>query len=66
MYHLYVCPKTSKELHRHIAFRDYLRAHPSDAVAYSDEVAQRIDEIVNSIKGLMTEVAIVEYSNSVA
>ena len=30
-HHLYVCPKDSGELNRHIAFRDYLRAH-SEAV----------------------------------
>ncbi len=30
-HHLYVCPQDSAELRRHIAFRDYLRAHP-DAV----------------------------------
>lgn len=31
-YHLYVCPENSKELHRHITFRDYLRLN-LDAVA---------------------------------
>ena len=31
-HHLYVCPRYSRELHRHITFRDYLRSHP-DAVA---------------------------------
>lgn len=31
-HHLYVCPKNSLELKRHLAFRDYLRSHP-DAVA---------------------------------
>lgn len=30
-HHLYVCPIDSEELHRHITFRDYLKAH-SDAV----------------------------------
>ena len=30
-HHLYVCPRYSRELHRHITFRDYLRGHP-DAV----------------------------------
>ncbi len=35
-HHLYVCPKTSKELHRHIVFRDYLRTHPHDAVVYGN------------------------------
>ena len=30
-HHLYVCPQNSRELHRHITFRDYLRSNP-DAV----------------------------------
>ena len=28
MHHLYVCPKYSEELHRHITFRDFLRNNP--------------------------------------
>lgn len=36
LHHLYVCPKNSKELKRHIAFRDYLRNHPDAAKEYSD------------------------------
>ena len=34
-HHLYVCPKDSRELHRHTVFRDYLRSHPEAALAYS-------------------------------
>jgi len=34
-HHLYVCPRDSRELKRHIAFRDYLRAHPEAVRAYS-------------------------------
>ncbi len=34
-HHLYVCPQDSPELKRHIAFRDYLRAHPDDVREYS-------------------------------
>ena len=34
-HHLYVCPQDSPELKRHIAFRDYLRAHPDAVHAYS-------------------------------
>ena len=33
-HHLYVCPKDSKELYRHITFRDYLRTHPEAAKRY--------------------------------
>ena len=35
-HHLYVCPPGSAEFRRHIAFRDYLRAHPKDAKSYGD------------------------------
>jgi GrpB-like predicted nucleotidyltransferase (UPF0157 family) len=35
-HHLYVCPPGSAEFRRHIAFRDYLRAHPKDAKIYGD------------------------------
>ena len=34
-HHLYVCPKTSRELHRHITFREFLRSHPRAAEEYS-------------------------------
>ena len=34
-HHLYVCPENSAELKRHIAFRDYLRAHPEAVKEYS-------------------------------
>lgn len=34
-HHLYVCPKDSKELYRHITFRNYLRNHPEARKAYS-------------------------------
>jgi GrpB-like predicted nucleotidyltransferase (UPF0157 family) len=33
-HHLYVCPRDSAELRRHLAFRDYLRAHPEAAEEY--------------------------------
>ncbi|MDF2548897.1 MAG: hypothetical protein K0R93_3795 [Anaerosolibacter sp.] len=35
-HHLYVCPRNSNELKRHIAFRDYLRAHKEDKKKYSE------------------------------
>lgn len=34
-HHLYVCPEFSSELHRHIAFRDYLRNNPVAVLKYS-------------------------------
>ena len=52
-HHLYVCPRDSEELHRHIAFRDFLRKNPEAVKEYSmvkekaaalfpDEIAQYI------------------------
>jgi GrpB-like predicted nucleotidyltransferase (UPF0157 family) len=35
-HHLYVCPPRSAEFRRHLAFRNYLRAHPQDAKIYGD------------------------------
>lgn len=34
-HHLYVCPQFSLELHRHIAFREYLKNNPEAVVKYS-------------------------------
>ncbi len=33
-HHLYVCAEDSKELGRHLRFRDYLRSHPDSARQY--------------------------------
>jgi len=38
-HHLYVCPKNSEELHRHLVFRDFLRSNP-DAVKKYGSVKQ--------------------------
>ena len=35
-HHLYVCPQNSKELLRHITFRDYLRNNPEAVKKYSE------------------------------
>lgn len=35
-HHLYVCPQDSRELRRHVRFRDYLRRHPDAAKRYAD------------------------------
>jgi len=34
-HHLYVCPRQSQELHRHITFRDFLRNNPEAVKRYS-------------------------------
>ena len=36
VHHLYVCPMDSKELKRHIAFRDYLRTQPHLVEEYAE------------------------------
>lgn len=35
-HHLYVCPKYSEELKRHLAFRNYMRTHKEDIDKYSE------------------------------
>ncbi|MCA0170912.1 GrpB family protein [Bacillus sp. RAR_GA_16] len=40
-HHVYVCTQDSKELARHLAFRDYLRSDP-DAVAKYDRVKRNL------------------------
>ena len=34
IHHLYVCPQDSKELKRHLSFRNYLRNHPNTVKEY--------------------------------
>ena len=49
-HHLYVCPKHSAELHRHITFRDYLRANPAAATQYGavkEEAARRFPDDID-------------------
>ena len=61
-HHLYVCPMDSPELRRHVVFRDYLRAHPEAAAAYSavkEEAARLypddIDGYVAHKEGIIAE-----------
>jgi GrpB-like predicted nucleotidyltransferase (UPF0157 family) len=42
-HHLYVCPQGSEGLSRHLAFRDYLRAHPEELAEY-EAVKRRLAE----------------------
>ena len=49
-HHLYVCEEGSRELSRHLAFRDWLRTHPDDRDAYSAcklEAARRHPEDID-------------------
>jgi len=43
-HHLYVCPKDSAELHRHITFRDFLRQNPEAVKRYS-QVKEKAAEL---------------------
>ncbi len=43
-HHLYVCPRNSAELRRHITFRDFLRSNPAAATKYG-EVKQRAAQL---------------------
>ena len=36
VHHIYVCPKSSQELKRHIIFREYLRQNPKAVKKYSE------------------------------
>ncbi len=49
-HHLYVCPRDSDELRRHITFRNYLRSHPEAAARYGavkEEAARRFPEDID-------------------
>ena len=49
-HHLYVCPLHSRELHRHIAFRDFLRSSPQAAKQYGqvkEEAARRYPDNID-------------------
>lgn len=39
-HHLYVCPQQSKELHRHLTFRDFLRSNP-EAVKNMEQLKKK-------------------------
>ena len=50
-HHLYVCAQNTSELVRHLAFRDFLRTHPSDAAAYARlkrQLAERFPHDIDS------------------
>jgi len=46
-HHLYACPAHSEELRRHLLFRDWLRCHEADRLAYANlkrEIAVAADQ----------------------
>jgi GrpB-like predicted nucleotidyltransferase (UPF0157 family) len=50
MHHLYVCPRDSRELHRHITFRNFLRGNPEAAKEYGrvkEEAARMFPEDID-------------------
>ena len=50
-HHLYVCPQRSRELHRHITFRDFLRSHPDAAKQYGAVKEEGARRFPNDIEG---------------
>lgn len=50
-HHLYVCPKYSEELRRHITFRDYLRSNPEAVKKYSAVKEKSAELFPNDIDG---------------
>lgn len=56
-HHLYVCPMDSPELRRHVVFRDYLRAHPEAAAAYSGVKEEAAKLYPDDIDGYMAHKA---------
>ena len=51
MHHLYVCPKHSEELHRHIVFRNFLRSNPEAVKKYSLRKEKAAELFPNDING---------------
>ena len=52
-HHLYVCPPDSRELRRHLTFRNYLRTHPEAAREYSRVKEAAARQHPDSIEGYM-------------
>ena len=52
-HHLYVCPQYSRELYRHITFRDFLRKNPEAVKKYSAVKEEAARLFPNDIGGYM-------------
>ena len=50
-HHLYVCPRYSRELHRHITFRDFLRSYPEAVKQYGAVKEEGARLFPNDIEG---------------
>ena len=57
-HHLYVCPKYSEELHRHVTFRDFLRNNPEAVKKYRLIKEKAAELFPNDIDGY------IEYKSS--
>lgn len=62
-HHLYVCNKDNKELHRHIKFRDYLKAHKLERDRYgsikkemTEKYPEDIDLYINGKEQIILEI----------
>ena len=56
-HHLYVCPRDSEELRRHVTFRDFLRGHPEAVKEYSAVKETAALRFPDDIDGYMKEKA---------
>ena len=57
LHHLYVCPQESRELHRHLTFRDFLRKNPEAARVYSQVKEEAARLFPENIDGYMAHKA---------
>ena len=55
IHHLYVCPQDSKELKRHLAFRNYLRNHPNTVKEYGKVKKEAAKLYPNDIEKIVSE-----------
>lgn len=53
LYHVHIFEKQSPEVKRHLAFRDYLIAHPEEAQQYSELKRELAKKYVNDFNGYM-------------
>ncbi|ODJ47799.1 hypothetical protein BFR40_02820 [Brochothrix thermosphacta] len=52
-HHIYVCPKNSAELKRHVVFRDHLRKHQSDCQMYGEIKRAAAERFPTDIEGYL-------------